>query len=173
MKFISLCLVTLLLSAQPLYADAILTLDEAVETALKNHPQLVEARENLLAAKARTIQARATYYPQITEELEVDVAFTPPLKNFRLGEQSDVYITTESRKSTPALPSAALVTRDKKRGVWVVESGRLRFKSVTTGIEDPRNFTEITSGLDGSERIIAVPPAQMATFRDGLKVCLR
>lgn len=110
---------------------------------------------------------------RVTEELEVDVAFTPSLKNFRLGEQSDVYITTETRKAAPALPSAALVTRDKKRGVWVVESGRLRFKTVTTGIDDSRNFTEITAGLDGSERIVAAPPAQMAAFRDGLKVRLR
>ena len=107
---------------------------------------------------------------RVTEELEVDVAFIPPLRNFQLGEQSDVYITTETRKAVPALPSASLVIRDKKRGVWIVENGRLRFKSVATGVEDPRNFTEITGGLDGSEQIVTAPPAQMATFRDGLKV---
>lgn len=43
-----------------------LRLDEAVATALKNHPQVLEARANLHAAEARTGQALAGYYPQIT-----------------------------------------------------------------------------------------------------------
>jgi outer membrane protein len=47
------------------YAAESLTLDEAVTTALKNHPQVVEARENLHGAEARTGQALANYYPQI------------------------------------------------------------------------------------------------------------
>jgi outer membrane protein len=66
MKLLSLCMLTLLLSTQPLYASDILTLDEAVETALKNHPQLVEARQNLSSAEARTGQALSSYYPQIS-----------------------------------------------------------------------------------------------------------
>jgi HlyD family secretion protein len=110
---------------------------------------------------------------RVTEELEVDVAFIPPLKNFRLGEQSDVHITTESRTSIPSLPSGALVSREKKRGVWVVENKRLKFKTVTTGIEDPGNFTEITGGLGAGDRIVDAAPAVMATFRDGLKVRVR
>lgn len=110
---------------------------------------------------------------RVTEELEVDVAFTTPLKNFRLGEQSDVYIVTDSRKSAPSLPSAALVTREQKRGVWLVENNRLKFRPISTGIEDQRNLTEITAGLDGSERVVAVAPVEMAKFRDGLKVRVR
>jgi outer membrane protein TolC len=47
------------------YAAESLTLDAAVATALKNHPQVVEARENLNGAEARTGQALASYYPQI------------------------------------------------------------------------------------------------------------
>ena len=42
-----------------------LTLDEAVTAALKNHPQVVESKENLNGAEARTGQALANYYPQI------------------------------------------------------------------------------------------------------------
>ncbi|RQW90075.1 MAG: TolC family protein [Geobacter sp.] len=43
-----------------------LTLNEALTTALKNHPLTVEARESLTGAKARTGQALANYFPQIT-----------------------------------------------------------------------------------------------------------
>ncbi len=107
---------------------------------------------------------------RVTEELEVDVAFTPPLKDFRLGEQSEVYITTEVKKSVPSLPSAVLVTREKKRGVWVAENGRLTFRAVTVGIRDRSDFVEITSGLGGNERVVVADPPQMARFRDGMKV---
>lgn len=106
---------------------------------------------------------------RVTEELEVDVAFSTPLKSFRLGEQSEVYITTEVKKTAPSLPSAALVTIDKKRGVWIVENGRLKFREVVVGINDRGDFTEIVSGLDGNERVVADSP-QMSKFRDGMKV---
>jgi HlyD family secretion protein len=110
---------------------------------------------------------------RVTEELEVDVAFNEPLKNFRLGEQSDVYIVTVTKKDSPSLPSAAIVAREKKRGVWVVENGRLKYKEVTPGIIDRHNFTEIVTGLDGGERIAMAPSPDMAKFSDGMKVAVQ
>lgn len=107
---------------------------------------------------------------RVTEELEVDVAFNEPLKNFRLGEQSEVYIITETKKDTPSLPAAAIVTKDKKRGVWVVASGKLMFKPVTVGIEDRKGFTEITISPEAGERIAMAPPPAMAKFSNGMKV---
>ncbi len=107
---------------------------------------------------------------RVTEELEVDVAFNKPLKNFRLGEQSDVYIVAGLKKAVPSLPSATIVAKDKKRGVWVVKNSRLAFKEVTVGITDRRNFTEIVTGLDGSERVAVAPPPEMAKFQEGMKV---
>ncbi len=53
------------LVGSPLYAAMPLSLDEAVESALKNHPQVIEAEANLRGAEARTGQAQANYYPQI------------------------------------------------------------------------------------------------------------
>ncbi len=107
---------------------------------------------------------------RVTEELEVDVAFEQPLKSLRLGEQSDVYIVTGMKKDVPTLPAAAIVTKDKKRGVWVVENGRLAFRPVTVGIEDRRNFTEIVAGLDTGTPVALAPQPEMARFRDGMKV---
>ncbi len=107
---------------------------------------------------------------RVTEELEVDVAFTEPLKNFRLGEQSDVYIIAGMKQAAPSLPSATIVTKDKKRGVWVVKKGKLEFKEVTIGIADRRNFTEIISGVDGGDRVAMAPPPEMSKFQAGMKV---
>lgn len=107
---------------------------------------------------------------RVTEELQVDVAFNPPLKSFVLGEQSEVYITTEVKKEAPSLPSAVLVMNGKKRGVWVANNGKLKFREVVAGIKDRSDFTEITGGLDGNEWIVVATPPQMAKFHDGMKV---
>lgn len=66
MKPAVICLMLLCLYASPLHADSALTLDEALETAKKNHPQVVEAGKNLRGAEARTGLALANYYPQIS-----------------------------------------------------------------------------------------------------------
>ncbi|HIJ96819.1 MAG TPA: efflux RND transporter periplasmic adaptor subunit [Desulfuromonadales bacterium] len=107
---------------------------------------------------------------RVTEELEVDVAFKEPLTQFRLGEQSDVYIITETKKTVASLPAAAIVSRDKKRGVWVVKDNRLRFREVKIGIEDRRNLTEIVAGLEAGDRVATADAPEMAKFREGMRV---
>ncbi len=107
---------------------------------------------------------------RVTEELEVDVAFTPALTDFRLGEQADVLITVETKKGVMIVPASALVRRDGKPGVWCVAGGQLRFAAVTIGIEDRRGLLEIVSGLDGGEKVVSGPQPAMAKFKDGMKV---
>ncbi|MFH1019193.1 MAG: efflux RND transporter periplasmic adaptor subunit [Pseudomonadota bacterium] len=106
---------------------------------------------------------------RVTEELEVDVAFTPPLKDFHLGEQAEVLIATESRQGAMSLPKTALPTKGKLRGVWVVEKSRLRFQEVSTGIEDD-HFVEITRGLAGNEAIALAASERLAKFSNGQKI---
>lgn len=109
---------------------------------------------------------------RVTEELEVDVAFTPPLKNFRLGEQAEVLISANARQGAMSLPKAALVTRGNQRGVWMVTGNRLQFREVVIGIEDS-HFVEITSGLADQEVIALAAPEQLQKFSDGRKVRVR
>jgi HlyD family secretion protein len=109
---------------------------------------------------------------RVTEELEVDVAFSPPLSNFRLGEQSDVLIEVARRPAVLAVPTAALVRREGKRGLWLVQGGSLRFQALTVGIEDRQGLSEIVAGLDGKERLVAGPLPAMDKFKDGMKVRL-
>lgn len=107
---------------------------------------------------------------RVTEELEVDVAFVQPLQSFRVGEQAEVLIEAGTRRNVLSLPSSAIVAASRQRGVWVEEQGKVRFRPVTTGIEDRRNFTELVSGVAGNERIVAGPQAAIAKFKDGQKV---
>jgi len=66
MKRFMFVLLALLIPTQSLYAAPTLTLEEALTTALKNNPQIVEATENLNGADARTGLALSNYYPQIS-----------------------------------------------------------------------------------------------------------
>ncbi len=59
-------MVIALLAGSKSHAAEPLSLDEAVAAAIKNHPQIVEARSNLTGAEARMGQALANYYPQIS-----------------------------------------------------------------------------------------------------------
>ncbi len=92
MKLLTLCLFVLLLSTRPLHAAPPLTLEEALTTALKSHPQLIEAKENLHGAEARTGLALANYYPQISIAADWGKgrAFLAPLgKIMKSDENSD------------------------------------------------------------------------------------
>jgi TolC family type I secretion outer membrane protein len=93
MKRSALFFFAFLVQAPLLHAASPLTLDEALATALKNHPQVVEARENLSGAEARTGQALANYYPQIgiASDWSRGRQFLTALENVRMVEvNSDV-----------------------------------------------------------------------------------
>ena len=131
---------------------------------------MITLRSSQGASLAGQVARMGHQSDRVTEELEVDVAFTEPLKNFRLGEQSDVSIIVDMKKGVPSLPAGSIVLKDKKRGVWLVKNAKLSFKEVTVGITDQRNFTEIVAGLDGSEQIAVAPPLEIAKFKEGMKV---
>ncbi len=107
---------------------------------------------------------------RVTEELEVDVAFVPPLAAFHIGEQADVLITISSKQGVPALPWAVVVNREGERGVWIVEKSCLQFKPISLGIEDRLGFVEVTAGLDGLETIALAPADKMQKFTNGQRV---
>ena len=133
-----------------------------------------EALISLRSAGGRQLPGRVARLgrqsDRVTEELEVDVAFSTPLKDFRLGEQSDVYIVTGTRPGALAIPSAALVHRDGKPGVWVEKGGRLSFRAVITGVQDRQNLIEVTAGLTEGERVAWGAPPEMAKFASRMKV---
>ncbi len=88
MKLLWSVLATSLLLTLPLHAALPLSLDEALEIALKNHPQVVEARENLNRAEADTGSALANYYPQIylAADWSKGRSFLTPIESIRQTE---------------------------------------------------------------------------------------
>jgi HlyD family secretion protein len=128
----------------------------------------------LRSSKGETFPGRvvriARESDRITEELEVDVSFDPPLTRFHLGEQAEVYILSESKKGCPSLPVTAVATQGRRRGVWTVQAGKLKWKEIALGIEDRNSFMEVVSGLAPGETVAVAPAEQMRKFQDGMKV---
>jgi multidrug efflux pump subunit AcrA (membrane-fusion protein) len=54
----------------------------------------------------------------------------------------------------PVVPNASVQRVDRKLGVWIVESDRLRFAPVKTGVSDLDGRVQIVEGLKGGERVV-------------------
>jgi len=104
---------------------------------------------------------------RVTEELEVDVAFAQPRMDFRLGEQAEVLITAGTRREALALPKGALIIHEGRRGVWLINKGRLHFREISTGIEDQHGMIEVVSGLTAAEVVALAPAEKMQRFSEG------
>ena len=87
MRLVLITLALLAYFTPPLQASP-LPLDEAVDIALKNHPSIIEAKENLNGTVAKTGQALANYYPQITVAADWSKgrSFLTPIENIRATE---------------------------------------------------------------------------------------
>lgn len=82
------------------------------------------------------------------------------------GQQVDVKVDVLSQERALKLPSVAILARDGKRYVATMFQGRIRFKEVTTGIEDSR-YSEILTGLREGETVLL---SEGRTLREGQAV---
>lgn len=91
----------------------------------------------------------------VTEEILAKIEFTllphtlPPL-----GELAEVTVALPVQKSMPVVPNASVQRVDRVFGVWIVESERLRFAPVKTGVTDLDGRVQIVEGLKGGERVV-------------------
>lgn len=74
-----------------------------------------------------------------------------------MGLTLEVNIVTNRVENAVLVPSAAVSAGH----IWIVESGRIRRRAVTTGLVD-RATTEIRSGVRSGDWIVADPPADLA-----------
>lgn len=90
----------------------------------------------------------------VTEELLAKIGFEtdelPPV-----GELAEVTVTLPPARRTPTVPNAALHRVKGETGVWVVEDGRLRFRSLTIGDTDLKGMVQVLSGLEPGEQVVA------------------
>jgi len=91
----------------------------------------------------------------VTHELEVDVKFDHLPEPLVIGEEAEVDIDTGKVKA-PAVPLTAILERDGKTGVLVVEQGRIVFRPVKPGPNDGKRIA-VLEGLKEGDLVVAQP----------------
>ena len=103
----------------------------------------------------------------VTEERVVAVSFDPPPARLYLGELAEVTIRLPGQAGVLIVPSAALAREGSQTGVWQVADGRARFKPVRIGSQGQAGVTQILSGLNEGDSVIAYSSAEL---RNGVRV---
>ncbi len=93
-----------------------------------------------------------------------------PPRPLRLGMSVDVEVRTGGRDNVLLSPSAAVMEREGKKFVYVVENGKALRRDVTTGISN-WEWTEILSGVRPGDRIVTSLEAKDLT--PGARVGIR
>ncbi len=86
--------------------------------------------------------------------------------SLRPGMFARAKIVYDVHEDTILVPREAVVAEDAQPAVFVVEDGVARLRTVTTGLTNGTNV-EVTSGLEGSEKIVVVG---QGALRDGTPV---
>lgn len=90
---------------------------------------------------------------QETREFEVDVALDTLPVNWALGQRGTARIEVARRTDVLSVPKAALLHRDGKAGVWIVDDGRARWREVQIG-ETGAQAVEIRAGVVSGETVL-------------------
>jgi len=111
---------------------------------------------------------------------EVKIQIENPPPGVRPGFSASADIITGTRAKAVAIPIQALVVREKpgsgkngkpqdEEGVFVTDSGAVKFAPVTTGLSGESNI-EIVSGLKEGQQIVTGPFKALRELKDGSKV---
>lgn len=101
--------------------------------------------------------------------IRAKVALTDPERLLRPGAQVDIAGVGTLAEDVVLAPAGAVVTREDRTGVFVVEGGLARFRPVRVGVKTSKE-AQILEGLSPGDRIVASPGD---TLHDGARVRTR
>ena len=98
----------------------------------------------------------------VTEEREVDVAFSVVPMPFYLNEQAEVNIETQKLHNVLTIPVGLLRFHNDVQGVWVEKEGKAHFKKVQVlGVSGKK---AAVSGLNSTDRVLVLDPKKLPIF---------
>ena len=90
-----------------------------------------------------------------TGQVPVRVVFPQPLQKVTSGLFGRVQISLDLLKDAVSVPDEAIVTRDEKKVVFVIDKGEANLRQVETGPSEG-GFTAIVKGLKAGEKVVLV-----------------
>ncbi|WP_081853032.1 efflux RND transporter periplasmic adaptor subunit [Bosea sp. 117] len=89
-----------------------------------------------------------------TREFELDIALERLPENWAIGQRGTARVTVSERDDVLSVPQSYLARRDGVPGIWVMDGGRARWRSVTLGAAG-RERVEVTQGLTPGDAVLA------------------
>jgi HlyD family secretion protein len=107
----------------------------------------------------------------VTEELLAKVIFASPLAALPpLGELVEVDIDLPAEPATPVVPAAAILRRDGRLGVWLIDGDKPRFVPVRTGRRSADGLIQILDGLTTDDASVVVHSTSALSPRSRLHI---
>jgi len=107
-----------------------------------------------------------------TREFLVDVRATELPKNWTIGQRAEVFIETARQADVGLLPTAFLVWKAGRAGVFVNAGGKAQWREVTPGLRG-KDRVAITQGLIEGDQVVRPPDGQKAALTEGQRITLR
>jgi len=105
----------------------------------------------------------------VTEEVLVDVAFSPQPPDLKLNETAEARIL-KSENEVKALPQTAIVAGREGSTVWTVARGRLHLSPVVLGTRDKRGYVEVLNGISDSQQVLLQASVMGTSLAEGQHV---
>jgi RND family efflux transporter MFP subunit len=104
----------------------------------------------------------------VTLEREVNIGFDVTPETFYINEQAEVSIEVGKHKNVLKIPLKLLVTKEGKKGVWVLENERAYFKEVSILAQSDEEAA-IASGINATTELL-VPKLNNKALSNGMKI---
>jgi HlyD family secretion protein len=130
-------------------------------------PALIVLRsrpDKQLAGKVVRLEVQAD---SVTEERFVNVSFNEAPGVLPLGELAEVTIDFPPVADALVVPAAAVKKQGKQNGVWLVDSGALRFQPVEIGAQSLDGKVQILKGINLQDNVVVY---SQQLLREGMKV---
>lgn len=115
---------------------------------------------------AATVKEISPVLDTMTRTMQAKLKFNKKDDRVKVGMYARVKLVTDSVKNAIVIPSTAIVTREGKNYVFVINGDKARIQEVESGIAVD-NKTEITKGLGAGDEIVI---KGQALLNDGVKV---
>ncbi|OGA15954.1 MAG: hypothetical protein A3I63_10395 [Betaproteobacteria bacterium RIFCSPLOWO2_02_FULL_66_14] len=97
----------------------------------------------------------------VTEERVVNIDFVAPPPQLSLGELAEVTVAQQPLVDALVIPSAAVKSVNREKGVWRIDGGRARFHAVRIGAQTLSGESQVLEGLAPGDEVIVHSSGQL------------
>jgi HlyD family secretion protein len=106
-----------------------------------------------------------------TREFLVDVHASELPKNWTIGQRAEVFIETGRQADVVLLPSAFVVWREGRAGVFINAGGKAQWREVTPGLRGKEQLA-VMQGLCPGDQVVRAPDGRTPPLADGQRIKL-